>query len=121
MSEPRSFAGFFFAALRHKKRGTFWRLRRSKKNTHFPSYYCPFALKITLFKKSYQQFAFLPSNALPVGISPSFPLFFIHPFPTGVWQGWKGAKNTPENNKNKIGKTPKIQTKKSPKRKKCNR
>lgn len=41
-----------------------------------------------------------------------------NPFPTVVWQGWKGAKNTPENNKNKIGKTPKIQTKKSPKRKK---
>ncbi|ULB34423.1 hypothetical protein [Proteiniphilum propionicum] len=31
----------------------------------------------------------MPSNALPVGVSPSFPLFFIIHFPTGVSAGWK--------------------------------
>lgn len=48
-----------------------------------------FTLKNPLFPKSYQQFALLLSNALPVGVSPSFPLFFIIHFPTGVSAGWK--------------------------------
>jgi len=57
--------------------------------TLFFSYFVFFTLKNPLSQKSYQQFAFLPSNALPVGVSPSFPLFFINPFQIVVSADWK--------------------------------
>jgi len=44
MSKPRSFAGFFFAALRHKKRGGFLAALPLKKNLNilFQSYFFSF-------------------------------------------------------------------------------
>lgn len=51
-----------------------------------------FTLKISLFQKSYQQFAFLHSIALLIGVSFAFSLFSKIPFPTGVLAGWEEKK-----------------------------
>jgi len=58
-----------------------------------------FTLKIPLSQKSYQQFAFLHSIALLIGVSFTFSLFFKIPFPTGVLAGWKDKKTTKKQGK----------------------
>ncbi|MDD2244974.1 MAG: hypothetical protein VB024_11660 [Dysgonamonadaceae bacterium] len=54
-----------------------------------------------MYIKSYQQSAFLPSNALCIGVSPSFSLFFINSFSdwrlAGVERGKKHPKEQQKN------------------------
>lgn len=99
MSEPRSFAGFFFAALRHKKRGTFWRLRRSKKTHIFPLIIVLSPLKLPFSKKVINNLLFYPQTLCLWAFRPLFPSFLSTLFPQAFGRGGKGQKTPPKTTK----------------------